>query len=149
MDEVLEGLALDTVSPECLPLLHARADVGLHLQLIYLLKLAPYLLNELCQLSLYSARIFASAQLPQPSEQCTYTVYILFYICTLRSITVGTWLPWADVLHIFCLVYYFIWAYGALLFFLRRVLMCSWLRPQPGYAVTRSFPPFCMRSWRY
>ena len=62
---VLEGLALGTATLECLLLLHARADVGIYSQLVrvYLLKLAQNLLNELlCQLLLYSAQIFASAQ---------------------------------------------------------------------------------------
>ena len=62
VDKVLEGLALGAASPECLPLLRARADVGLYIR-VYLLKLAQNLLNELLyQLSLYSAQIFASAQ---------------------------------------------------------------------------------------
>ena len=53
VDKVLEGLTLGTASPECLPLLHARADVGFHSQVVRvcLLKLAQNLLNELlCQL---------------------------------------------------------------------------------------------------
>ena len=33
VDEVLEGLTLSTASPECLPLLHARADVDLQASL--------------------------------------------------------------------------------------------------------------------
>ena len=87
--------------------------------------LAQNLLNELLfQLSLFTAQIFASARTTSiaMTVRSVHVLILRVYTCALRSITVGTWPPWADVLNystfdIFCPLYHyiFIWAYVALL----------------------------------
>ena len=117
MDKVLEGLALGTASPECLLLLHTRADVRLHLHLVwvYLLKLAQNLLNELlCQLSLYLLRYsLALSSHDRPNNTCT-RLYLHLCIAVNHCTYIAS-LGGCSKYSPFCPVYYFIWAYWALL----------------------------------
>ena len=79
-----------------------------------------------------SCRLKYSLALDHLNKACIRCWYCL-YTCALRSITVGTYVASPggcskySTFHIFCPVYYFLWAYGpcCTLFLFRRILMCS------------------------
>ena len=87
-------------------------------------------MNELLyQVLLFSAQIFTSARSTRSHDRPNIPTRTCFYTSAFRSMTVGTWFPWADVLNIVhfiflpgILFYVGLWCLVTLF---RRVLMCS------------------------
>ena len=83
---------------------------------VYLLKLAQNLPNELLSFRLSLSLLKYSLALEVPVATTVRTMHVPVLILLAHAVNhCGTWLPWANIIRIFCPIYYFIWAYGALL----------------------------------